>query len=54
VVGTIVVTTIVHAQALTDSPGPETAGEISGFPTPVLISALQDVHGEEKIYGSIP
>jgi hypothetical protein len=54
VVGTIVVTTAVHAEALTDSSGPETAGEMLGCPRSVLVGGWLGVHGKGKVYGSIP
>jgi hypothetical protein len=53
-VGTIVVTTAVHARALPDSSGPGTADGIIGGPGSALVSALLGVHGKEKIYGLIP
>ena len=52
-VGTSMVTTAAHAEALLDSSGPQTAGRISGCPRSVLVSALLGVHGKEKVYGSI-
>jgi len=54
VVGTKVVTTASLAQPLPDSSGHETAGKIVYFRRSLLAIEFMDVHGKEKIYGSIP
>jgi hypothetical protein len=49
-----VVTTAVYAQALADSSRLESAGEIL-YPLRLPLAwEWTDVHGKEKVYGSIP